>query len=360
MMKYIITIIVACVGIIACGCNKEDFNTTTGKNENKRNLAKYEPRNGECFIFAGQDLGAVGGMEEYNEGYCDYFKTPAGVTAYIGFMGAGGIYGMFGISNWGSGDCSLNKYTTVSRFDNCMFAIGLPITSKETDIVKGTYDKAIKALAKWLKEVSPRPVFLRIGYEFDGYDWNHYKPATYVPAYRYIKDMLDSEGVENVAYVWQSKGYGCSLAKMEEFYPGDEYVDWCGYSYFDQSDTLMLDFARLKKKPVFIAESTPTTQDGNWKYDNCYLTDEDDARRLHDEWFEVLLDLIEENEDVIKAWHYINVDWYAQELWKTNITFQKVDSRIHVSELISGWWTDNVINNDRFIQSEDLDWTKLP
>lgn len=360
-MIRLLILFVAYLAAMSCNAgDTADMPTTTDKDGTVRRLAKYEPENGKCFMFVGQDLGAVGGMEQYDEGYCDYFEVPAGVTAYVSFTGSGGLSGMYGISNWGSGDCSMHKYTSVPLFDNCMFAIGLPITQKETDIVQGKYDKAIKALADWLKLIAPRPVFLRIGYEFDGYDWNHYRPETYVPAFRYIKDKLDAAGIENVAYVWQSKGYGCSLQKMEEFWPGDAYVDWCGYSYFDQSDTLMLDFARSKKKPVFIAESTPTTQDGNWKYDECFLTDSEDAERLWDEWFSVLIALIKDNEDVIKAWHYINVDWYAQSMWETNITFQKVDSRIQASEYVTRLWEENVIGDERFVQSADLDWTKLP
>lgn len=357
-MKKNILLIISILAVIACNNDKSE-STTIDKNGTERLLQKYEPENSKCFMFIGQDLGAVGGMEKYSQGYCDHFETPAGITAYINLTGSGGLSGMYGISNWGSGDCSMNLYTTVSLFDNCMFAIGLPINGKEADIPVGKYDKAITALADWLKSISPRPVFLRIGYEFDGFDWNFYRPETYVPAYRYIKDMLDSLGVTNVAYVWQSKGYGCSLEKMEEFWPGNAYVDWCGYSYFDQSDTLMLDFARSKKKPVFIAESTPTTQDGNWHYDMCHLTNPEEAERLWDEWFSVLLKLIKDNEDVIKAWHYINVDWYAQDMWKTNITFQKVDSRIQESDYIRTMWTRHVINDDRFIQSSDLNWNTL-
>ena len=47
-----------------------------------QNLGKFEPENGKCLVFIGQDLAATGGLEEYSDGYSDYFKTPAGITVY--------------------------------------------------------------------------------------------------------------------------------------------------------------------------------------------------------------------------------------------------------------------------------------
>ena len=47
--------------------------------------AKFEPADGECLFFIGQDLGAIGGLENYSDGYCDHFDIPAGFTVYTNF-----------------------------------------------------------------------------------------------------------------------------------------------------------------------------------------------------------------------------------------------------------------------------------
>jgi hypothetical protein len=45
---------------------------------------------------------------------------------------------------------------------------------------------------------SSRPVYLRVGFEFD-YPGNHYDPAAYVRAFRRVHDRLSEARVENVA-----------------------------------------------------------------------------------------------------------------------------------------------------------------
>ena len=79
-----------------------------------------------------------------------------------------------------------------------MIAVGLAIVGNETDIASGKYDRKLDIIGEWFKKLAPRPVFLRIGYEFDGTDWNHYVPETYIPAYKHIKDHFDAAGIHNV------------------------------------------------------------------------------------------------------------------------------------------------------------------
>jgi len=47
---------------------------------NGEHPAPFEPSFGKCLVFVGQDLGAVGGLDQYEDGYCDHFAFPAGVT----------------------------------------------------------------------------------------------------------------------------------------------------------------------------------------------------------------------------------------------------------------------------------------
>ena len=45
------------------------------------NYAKFEPEDGKCLVFIGQDMEAIGGIEG-KEGYVNFFGTPAGITIY--------------------------------------------------------------------------------------------------------------------------------------------------------------------------------------------------------------------------------------------------------------------------------------
>jgi hypothetical protein len=307
-------------------------------------------------VFIGQDLGAVGGLDDYHEGYCDSFNTPAGVTVYFGLGGEDGaaVSGLYEVANWGSGDCSANKYVTNSRFDNCMIAVGFSIVGIEQRIVEGKMNAGLDKVGQWIKQQSPRPIFLRIGYEFDGFDWNHYVPETYVPAFRYVKDYLDAMGIDNVAYVWQSKGYGISLKDYDKWYPGDKYVDWCGFSRFDIFDGNMIRFARAKGKPVFIAESTPTLKEKG-KYVDSDIKKTEIAAKMWKDWFIPFFRMIEENADVIKAFSYINVDWYAQPMWKNDKIFQQCDTRIQKSEYISEKWQEKMAES-RYVNAQSLSY----
>ena len=107
-----------------------------------------------------------------------------------------------------------------------------------------------------------RPVFLRIAYEFDGHPWNHYDRKSTVKAYKRMVDMLRAKGITNTAFVWQSTGFMSTPEQLEDWYPGDDYVDWLGFSFFNGwKKQQMIEFARSKGKPVFIAEATPTSSD---------------------------------------------------------------------------------------------------
>jgi len=308
--------------------------------------AKFEPKDGKCIVFIGQDMGSIGGVDGYNDGYADHFNSPAGITIYTNFRTGdksfGHTYrgndGIFQVDNWGAGDCYADLQVNSPKFKNSALAIGLEIVNAEKKIINGEVDHLIEELGTWIKTLAPRPVFVRIGYEFDGHGWNHYSSDYYPKAWRHIVDYFETMGVENTAYVWQSKGNGTSAEEMEYWYPGDKYVDWCGYSYFTNPDQEMLKFARKHNKPVFIAEATPTLTDEKGKYMDCDLSNPEIANKLWTNWFEGFFRTIEENGDVVKAFSYINCNWKPQAMWVNNPTFQQVDSRIHESEYLSAKW----------------------
>lgn len=315
-----------------------------------RSLAKFEPPAGQFLFFIGQDLGAIGGLDQYQEGYCDSFAVPAGFTTYTNFSPGGESFGFTargndGIkskANWGAGDNCAQCVVDDPDFQYSLVSIGLSLVDHEKAVAKGGRDHLIRELGEWIKGLGKRPVFLRIGYEFDGWDWNHYKKKHYLAAWQRIHSIFSEMKVENVAFVWQSKGTGSNQEVLEEWYPGDDLVDWCGYSYFGGPDEEMIAFARKHGKPVFIAEATPVFEmDG--LYFNTRLTNPKIAKQAWEQWFVPFFNTLHKNADVIKAFSYINVNWSAQPMWVINPTFQQVDSRIQVSEFISERWKAEVV-----------------
>lgn len=324
---------------------------------------KFEPEDGQCLVFIGQDLEAIGGLDSYKNGYTDYFETPAGVTVYTNLSPNNESYGYFnngldGLkskANWGAGYSNASLYLQDSTYKNSALAIGLSIVNHERNIARGELDHLIEELAEWIKSAR-RPIFLRIGYEFDGWDWNHYQRRPYLAAWKRIHAIFHKMQVDNVAFIWQSKGTGSNQKVLEQWYPGDNIVDWCGYSYFGQPDQEMLTFARKHNKPVFIAEATPVRQIDNLYFDSD-LKKENLDKLIWLEWFEPFFKTIRDNADVIKAFSYINSDWSSQHMWISNPTFQKVDSRIQLSNYVSTKWKEEM-SDTRYLHASDVLWDR--
>lgn len=326
--------------------------------------AKFEPPNGTCLFFIGQDMKATGGFNDYNNGYCDTFEVPAGITTYTNFAPGSSSFGYLqkgndGIqtfANWGADYNCAQCYIEDPTFKNCALAIGVSMVGHEKKVATGKRDYLIRELAQWIKD-SKRPIFLRIGYEFDGWEWNQYDRKQYLAAWKHIHTIFKEMEVNNVAFVWQSKGNGSGQDVLEKWYPGDDVVDWCGYSYFAKPDQEMLSFARRHKKPVFIAEATPVLQDEN-QFLDTQLTNSAIAKEAWEKWFVPFITTLNENKDVIKAFSYINANWSLQPMWINNPVFQKVDSRIQESDYISKKWQEE-IGNPRYLKANEALWNAL-
>ncbi len=319
-------------------------------------LAKFEPADGHCLLFIGQELEAIGGLDApYNDGYLDHFPKPDGFTMYTGISPGAesfgytmkGLDGIWTTDDWGDSDNNMSAQLEDPDFDDLMLAIGFWMTGgHDRKIANGEHGEMIDRFGHWLKSLAPRPVFLRIGYEFHG-PWNNYDRESYIKAYKRIKDRYDEMGIDNVAYVWQSHGFDEPHDLLESWYPGDEYVDWCGYSFFARwQDEQMIDFARKKGKPVFIAEATPTIGSLTVKEDGktipLVLSNDHHAERAWNEWFVPFFSAIENNQDVVKAVSYINCNWKSHRMWFDNPHFQEVDARMQTSPLITERWKKKI------------------
>ncbi|HAP61486.1 MAG TPA: endo-1,3-beta-xylanase [Cytophagales bacterium] len=360
-MKYLGFL--ALLALAACSTTTATESDSTPKSN--RPLAKFEPADGKVLLFAGQELESIGGLEApYNDGYLDHFPKPAGWTAYsnlspgdtsFGFIQKG-LDGMFSSDDWGDSPSNMTLQVNDADFDGLALAIGLSLVNHEGAVANGERDSLIQVMGEFFQSLGGRPVFLRIGYEFDGASWNNYDREDFVAAFRHIKTKLDAMGVDNVAYTWQSTGWVSNLDQLEGWYPGDEYVDWCAYSFFSRWDEAkMIDFARDHGKPVLIAEATPTVSDYTAKFNGqtkpMVLGNPAEAQLAWNKWFEPFLKTIHENPDVVKGISYINCNWRSHPMWEENPTFQLVDARIQTSPLIKEKWLEEV-TSDRYVKLE--------
>ncbi|WP_044204735.1 fibronectin type III domain-containing protein [Flammeovirga sp. OC4] len=318
---------------------------------------KFTPKNGKVLMFLGQDNNSV---DEYvNSGQ---FPTIGGFTNYTNIYDFAGLES---INNYGSGDmciqCGIDKYPSAA------VAIGLYMVEDNdgkgedhpnglTDVVNGVYDASIDKFANFAKANPTTPFFLRIGYEFDG-TWNFYDPTKYINAYRYLVDRLNAQNVENVAYVWQSAAYGFTYNSnpIDAWYPGDEYVDYIGLSFFFYDEgfngpnlQFLLDMARNKQKPIMMAEVSAQYYDFDENtfttYDNPGLKTPMTGEAMWQQYFEdQLKPFIEGNEDVIRAISYINADWQSQEQWMW-------------PDAGNGYWGDTRVQQNPYIAQQWNTW----
>jgi hypothetical protein len=302
---------------------------------------KFVPPKGKTLLVMGQTVERI---SEYMNHFPDQ-PIPGGWAAYWGipeFKGVKESHKNKEVNN------TQNHQMLIDEFPNTVVQSAMWMVGK-WDVAKkagfGDYDEVIKKYSGWVKSVD-RPIYLRIGYEFDG-PHNELEPEEYVKAYKHIVDLIRAEGVGNIAFVWHSyasppfKGYPLSA-----WYPGDDYVDWVAISVFGHAyagidfgpdcDTV-LQFAKERKKPVMIAESSPIK--GVDK----------ESTEAWNQWFVNFFTFTYSKN--IKAISFINEDWPSFRMrgieeWK--------DSRLYNNSQISEAWFKET-NKDRYLkQSTNL------
>lgn len=258
--------------------------------------ALLEPE-GRCMSGAGQSTDAF-------LNYWNQMPSDSKPIIYMYYMGLNGLQ-----PNWWHG---LQSTIMDYHGDNfVMLQIGLSMTSDgnpsahyEQDVASGVYDDEIQYLLTGLDELSI-PAYLRIGYEFNGTNWNGYQPNTYIQAYRRIYNAITARNLE-IATLWCYAVDGDN--NYMSWYPGDDVVDWWSIDVFstshltDQRTYNFLNDAHAHGKPVAIGESTPRyvgVTDG--------LSD-------WNTWFVPYFDLVHNNPG-IKMLSYINWNWGNYSQW---------------------------------------------
>lgn len=282
----------------------------------------FTPPKGKALLIVGQDRTSI---REYVQ---SVGIIPGGTMLYTSIQDADGL----DVAVDHGGGIHDGKYL-LDHYPNSVLQIGLWMVGALDGIVNGQYDQNIDKIGAWIKKTK-RPVFLRIGYEFDLLA-NNYEPQAYRLAFRYIVDRLRKEQVNNVAFVWHSYA-NLSQHPWEDWYPGDDYVDWFAVSVFERPNIYMKKFAesaRQHHKGFMIAESTPEglgTHLGvtSWKL-----------------WYEPYFQFI--NDEQVQIVCYIDYDWekilmFKGQGWK--------DARVQANPIIKMKWMEE-IKKDKYLNA---------
>jgi len=303
---------------------------------------KFVPPAGQTLLIIGQDTQSID----------DYVRSVALVPAgAAGYTSLSKLEGLHETADYGSGPHNLDYLS--AAYPQSVLVLGLDLVNFLPQVDSGQADPAIDSLLEALSAYQ-RPVFLRFGYEFDG-PWNHYRPDQYVSAWRHFYKRMQTKGVASVALVWQSAAwcYGTyGDHPLEAWYPGDDFVDWIGLSYFVQVADCegrpfdkILAFAREHQKPLMLAESTPqrySLSDLNFSLAGASFTPKT-ADEVWNEWYRPFFDFIHKQADIICAVAYINANWDSQPMWsKPYRNAYWGDSRVQANEVIQERWLAEV------------------
>lgn len=137
------------------------------------------------------------------------------------------------------------------------FALNCPNKSNDIRSIRNK-ESYLKEISDMLNKYKNVPVYLRFAAEFD--IWDSYPDAeSFKSAFRYVSDYFKGRN-SNVAMVWSPNQVSNANINVDDYYPGDEYVDWVGISSYAapyflgdryQSDENMLSFrAGMYSNPV--------------------------------------------------------------------------------------------------------------
>lgn len=292
-------------------------------------------------FIVGQDLDTVQAFVK------EVLPNPSGTTSYTEISNSSRcLHGLETPIDYGAG--TIDTTAQVELVPNSVLVLGVCIKDALEDIVMRRCDASIDRFGDWIRSLS-RPVFLRIGYEFDG-AWNNYDPQYYKLAFKWIVSRLRFRGVDNFVSVWQSATYytpadnGRPASKIDrsfmDWWPGTDVVDWMGTSYFNFDKRVhdaFLNFARSKNKPVMIAESAPQGYDLELgitldAFTNQRLSSDLAGKDIWTRWFKPFFKYINDNRDVVRAVAYINTPWKSQQMWTSGENGFWGDSRIQAGK----------------------------
>ena len=238
---------------------------------------KFAPQSGKALLLVGDDKDSV-------DAYFDATVTPPGGVAVDTDLQLKGVEEL---------DYLAGKYP------NSTLSVGVDLKGVLDSVAEGKSDAKIDALLDKLISYN-RPVYLRLDRLDD--PANNYVLNVY-PVYRLawekFHERIQVRGSTNVALVWQLTF--CAEATLEDWYPGDDVVDWIGTSYGDCPDGA-IQLARKHFKPVMLTAASQGESD----------------------WFSSFFKFVAENNDVVRAVTYVNAG----------------ESRLLDADIIKNWKTE--------------------
>ncbi len=372
------------------GCSASGERTPVNRGRAPAPRDRLRPPPGTALVIAGQsaaDLGGAGPRGPH-DGYLDHVPIiPAGITTRL-FLPAKATPVPRGGPLAGDDIVGLLQQR---RFRYCLLHLSmgwvpnrLPSTAAQTTenqeaqqaLIDGELDPWLDALAKWCRDLQ-HPILLRAGYEFNRFPTDiFYDRHLYAPAFRHIVRRFRAQGADNVAFVWASANlnWGAPTGTpfhtrspdtwdFDAWYPGDDYVDWFGFSYWfpDDPDTVMLEQARRRHKPILLAETTPAGYNlrTGQHFDlagtpTATLT----SAELWHAWFAPYFAFIKENQDVIAGFHYITTNWASDPFWAHTPPFVGSDARLWENPEILERWT-STLHQPRYLAGNRQLWPQL-
>lgn len=266
---------------------------------------RLEPLGGATLHAGGQ---YPGDFERYSAFLRQQGVAPAVKMLYFGDWPA--LNGTAGVLPWFSQAAAslVADGAPDGAFICVQLGLQLPLNGGEARVADGSYDTALAALRVGLLALQ-RPVWLRVGYEFNG-PWNNYSAPSYVAAFRRIAAALRADAVLNqtCALVWDGS---CDTAvDPTPFWPGADVVDWQGVNIFSgpsapttQPQSCPWYWAtdsRAAGFPLLIGESTPRG-----------LNTSDPEGRALEKWFTPFLAMVNAFRPALLS--YIDMSWYAED-----------------------------------------------
>ncbi len=150
------------------------------------------------------------------------------------------------------------------------FALNCP--NEGYDISAGNYgDNNLYQISELFAGFPTVPVFLRFGAEFDVWT-NMADPAAYAQAFRHVSNFFKSRN-SNVAMVFSPNQVSGAYTNVDDYYPGDEYVDWVGMSaysqkYFQGNPNINDDYTEVVFKTGINSDPVLAVQDIISRYGN--------------------------------------------------------------------------------------------
>lgn len=353
------------------------------------------PVDGERFFILGQDQQSILDYMADNSlprphGFTSYTTLTRGATEQVTNYCFKGLDGLKDLDNynsdsaegcadserrnqWGSG--VQNAQWLIETYQPEVVSIGMfcPGNNQAVGVYQnGSHDDLLTELADFFKSHQDTHFFLRTCYEFNG-DAHGLSFDSFRGIYKHVVSYLNSQGVTNVAHVWQSDAYHgtgrstSALGNTEQgYWPGIQYVDWVGVSQFSSDITEEASIAEAEGLPLFIAEATVHGDLGvQYDFSLPFNSSASHAQGQSNPvtainnltWF------TDKNAEIMrvstKAWHYINANWTQQPQWENSADqaganfFKYTNSQVEKSAEVKAYFSDFVSSANGFILAGD-------